>query len=350
MLPANMLTRTSSFRTLLIVPVSPFLCFRNYAKRVSNRLNTEDFVPPINNDQQNEKNEKVQPLNRWRGISESIKFLPKIPLRDPNVALRGKVYKNELTPRVKETLERVEGFADYFVTEDEINHLIQAITHKGYGTGKVEFNERLCFLGKYAIDMFVGELMVDKYYPCNGDGSTNSISTRSLSLIKSMYVNKAYLGVMVGTRQWGWATESDNFADMINSLRIFNVNAFGLTGRIETLGEAVLAVIGAVFWCRGPSATKEFIERFVIKDIPSKVYQDLLEIKPHVFVLNDVLHSHQLKQAKKIMEQISETEFKCSFFVGMELLGFATANTAEKAQELAALNGLVQIGRRLPNY
>ncbi len=339
----SVLTKANNYRSILVAPL-----WRSYAKFVP-RQSTENTTIPnsqINTDKPTNKD------TTWPTLSEAVQHKKqrrmREQLRDPSVASRGKVYTNELTPKLEKMLQTNPNFASFFETETEIDQLVQALTHVSYGIGKVENNERLCFLGKYALDMYAGEILLDKY--CPKGGAQSGPTTRTLSILRALYANHAYLGVIVAARQWKWADERVGLSDAVNAIRVAGFDKFHYDRRVEALGDTVLAIIGAVYWTRGPAEAKRFVEELIVQVIPSKAYEALISIKPHKLVLTNLLHAFQFKLPKKIEEKISDNQFKCSYFVGIDMLGFATARTVSDAQEMAALNGIVQLGRKIPNY
>jgi dsRNA-specific ribonuclease len=352
-------SRVQCNQTFRLLSISTFKVprFRGYAKLIAKRSDKtpeEQLIPKSRNTDEQIDIEPPQ----WVGLVDTIKskkLVKQYPQRPLNESVRGRVYTNTLTPGLEQTLQNVSGFNEFFQTEDEIQTLIQAVTHKSYGTGKVETNERLTFLGKYVLDMFVGQLLTDKYIPPQPENPAKetdltNVSSITLSIMRALYTNKAYLAIEIASKSWKWADQRAHFDKADETLRIFGYDAFTTRSRIETIGEAVMAVVGAVYWCRGPSWAKRFIEDFIVTDIPKNVFAQLIKCKLHEQVLSEVLQAHLFKAPKKIEERISVDNYKCSFFIGMEMIGFATADNAEAARNLAALNGLTQLSRRISNY
>jgi ribonuclease-3 len=126
--------------------------------------------------------------------------------------------------------------------------LEEALTHKSYAMergGALPYNERLEFLGDSVLSAAVAHYLFERY-PDEDEGK--------LSQIKSMLVSRPSLtvwGRTIGLGQYLRLSEGEN--------------ATGGRDRDSILGNAMEAVLGAMYLEAGYEATQRFINKFLAK-------------------------------------------------------------------------------------
>src|SRR3989338_3079374 len=141
--------------------------------------------------------------------------------------------------------------------------LEQAFTHRSYlnenrGSGR-EHNERLEFLGDAVLELVVTEFLFAKY-PDRPEGDLTSYRA---ALVNTVSISDA--GTKLG----------------MNDFLLLSRGEAKDTGRARQiiLANAFEAVIGAIYLDQGYEKSKEFISRFVIKELPNiienKLFRDL---------------------------------------------------------------------------
>jgi dsRNA-specific ribonuclease len=352
-----------SFSSKIILP--QVTCCSKYAKLIRGATDIERAPSTPQETQNQENNDEIHssvekasnytfdiPRSRRRD-SNSIRNLTSITTardRGKNVSLSGRVYnENELTKGLVELIYRIpllqpiienpeENFDSASGTNGAIKLFTCAATHKSFGTGKVGDNEAMSFMGKYVLDMWASQLCADKYF-----GKVGGVeNVHNLNLCKSIYTNRTFLGDIVALKYWELNPNE--------TLRCYGWNEMQKDTQKDILADFVLILITVVYQLRGPSLANQLIEQELFKDTPSNIFRQLLELKRHRFTFEDIIEAQFGISPRVIEERSGNQNFRCSYFRGIDLIGYATADAPSKARNLAALNGLASMAAKLPQY
>ena len=207
--------------------------------------------------------------------------------------------------------------------------LLTALTHRSYLNENTKWhllhNERLEFLGDAVLELVVTEYLYNNYPNPEGE-MTN----------------------------WRAALVNANMLSRISNE--FDLNDFVLLSRGEAkdtgrarqyiLANAIEAVIGAIYLDQGYEKSKEFISRFVIKELPNIIENKLFRDPKSLF---------QEKSQEKVgvtptYEVLEEwgpdhaRNFKVGVYLGKDLIGEGAGPSKQEAQQLAAEDALAKKG------
>lgn len=210
---------------------------------------------------------------------------------------------------------------------NDINLLRQALVHRSYLNEHPDFdlnhNERLEFLGDAVLELIVTKYLYEKF-PDEPEGKLTNLRA---SLVNShALVQKAKI---IGLDNYlylskGEAKDSNNKA------------------RENILANSFEALIGSIYLDKGYSISKEFIEKFLVKDIPKilakelyldpkskfqEIAQEKYAITPHYKVLSESGPDHA-----KI--------FKVGVYIGSEFIISGRGSSKQEAQVKAAMAAL----------
>jgi len=201
--------------------------------------------------------------------------------------------------------------------------LEEALTHKSYAmerAGNLPFNERLEFLGDSVLSAAVAHHLFDRY---------PGVDEGRLSQLKSMLVSRPSL------TQWGRDIGLGEF------LRLSDGEAStGGRDRDSILGNAMEAILGALYLEAGYDKTHEFIDkwlsrrkRMVTTDHKSRLQewaQKKFKVPPDYVLLNSTGPDH----AKTFEMQVK---------VGHEVYGHGSGKSKKEAEQAAARDALKRI-------
>jgi dsRNA-specific ribonuclease len=327
-------------RTLFLRNRHSPLVLRNYAKLVrgDNKPKHERIVEEEINISQTVTAPQRVP-KKWKDTSPAneavTNFTPQL-VRGKDISIAGKVYfAKEITAGLSKLIEAL-PMLQQLSTERDLELLTRAVTHKSYGTGKVPTNENMAFLGKYILDAYVLELVIRKY-PLGG-----LTTIRTLKLLRAVYTNRSYLGWIVADKMWK--------IDPNETLRTYGWEYFSLYKQKDELANMVYSLIAAVYSAKGPSVAQSFIQQYIVTEIPKKILDQLVQLPEHTEVFEDLIEAH-LHSIPRVVEELDEVQrhYVCSYFIGLDLIGYATADSPDKAKTLAAMNGLFQIIAKTPH-
>jgi ribonuclease-3 len=201
--------------------------------------------------------------------------------------------------------------------------LEEALTHKSYAMehgGAIPFNERLEFLGDSVLSAAVAHYLFERY-PEDDEGR--------MSQLKSMLVSRPSLtvwGRQIGLGQFLRLSEGEHLT--------------GGRDRDSILGNAMEAVLGAMYLEAGFNATKKFIDkmlsrkkRLVTADYKSRL-QEWAQKKYKVPPDYRVRRSFGPDHAKTFEVEVS---------LGSESLGEGAGKSKKEAEQAAARNALRKI-------
>lgn len=207
--------------------------------------------------------------------------------------------------------------------------LLQALTHRSYLNENprwhLDHNERLEFLGDAVLELIVTEYLYNNYPNPEGE-MTN----------------------------WRAALVNANILSQISNE--FDLNDFVLLSRGEArdtgrarqyiLANAIEALIGAIYLDLGYEPTKDFISRFVLKELsaiienklyrdPKSLFQEYAQEKVGVTPTYEVLEEWGPDHARN---------FKIGVFLEKEMAGSGKGPSKQEAQQEAAKDALAKKG------
>ncbi|MDO4166352.1 MAG: ribonuclease III [Eubacteriales bacterium] len=204
--------------------------------------------------------------------------------------------------------------------------LVMALTHSSYSNEKrlkkYQCNERLEFLGDAVLELISSEYIYQDN-PTKPEGD--------LTRIRASYVCEPTLALCAREIQLGEYIQLGKGEDMT-----------GGRERDSILSDALEATIGAVYLDGGFERAKEYVQRFVLRDIEQK--QLFYDSKT---ILQEIV---QGKHRSMNYELISESgpDHNKSFTVAVVIDGkqvaTATDRTKKKAEQSAAYQAILQLG------
>ena len=215
-----------------------------------------------------------------------------------------------------------------FVFKDK-DLLLQALTHRSYinenPSWRLEHNERLEFLGDAVLELVVTEYLY-KNYP-NPEGEMTNW--------RAALVNANILSKITG--------EFD-----LNDYVLLSRGEAKDTGRARQyiLANAIEALIGAIYLDQGYEPCKEFINRFILKELPTiiekrlyrdakSLFQEMAQDKVGITPTYEVLEEWGPDHARN---------FKVGVFLEKELIGTGQGPSKQEAQQQAAEDALTKKG------
>lgn len=203
--------------------------------------------------------------------------------------------------------------------------LLQALTHRSYLNENTKWhldhNERLEFLGDAVLELVVTEDLYKKYPNPEGE----------LTNWRAAIVNSVILSQISGE---------------------FNLNDFVLLSRGEAkdigrarqyiLANAMEALIGAIFLDQGYKKSEEFINRFIIKELPRIIEQQLYRDAKSLFQEKAQEYTGITPIYKVLKEWGPDhaKNFEVGVYLGEELIGAGTGSSKQEAQQEAAQDAL----------
>ena len=209
------------------------------------------------------------------------------------------------------------------------NILLQALTHRSYLNENPKWgqdhNERLEFLGDAVLELVVTEYLY-KTYP-NPEGEMTNW--------RAALVNAVMLARI--------ATEFD-----LNDHILLSKGEARDTGRARQyiLANAMESLIGAIYLDQGYDASKRFIDKFILKELPGIIKNELYRDSKSLF---------QEKAQEKVgitptYEVLKEwgpdhsRNFEVGVFLEKDMVGVGDGPSKQEAQQLAASDALKKKG------
>lgn len=205
----------------------------------------------------------------------------------------------------------------------------QALTHRSYESrGANGSNERLEFLGDSVVDLAVGHALID-LYPEEDEGTLTSI--RSF-LVSRNNMNKS-------ARQLGLdrILYADSSLDLCNS---------------DVLGNALEALIGAIYLDKGFDFTAQFVrQHFIIsKQNVSKVAKKEEDYKTEFII---IMQRHKIEYKFEHLDSTYRKDVgmihRCELLIGPDLRGITTGvGTSKKIAHQNAAKDALTILKKHP--
>lgn len=222
-----------------------------------------------------------------------------------------------------------------FILEEKIGYeftnkklLEQALMHSSYANeqhiNKLDCNERLEFLGDAVLEIVSSEFLF-KRFPDMPEG--NLTKTRA-SLVCE--VTLAYCGEALELGSFLFLGKGEE--------------ATGGRGRNSIVSDAMEALIGGVYLDGGFTNAKEFIHRFILNDMEhKKLFYDSKTI------LQEIVQSQyaEVLNYKLLKEEGPDhnKNFEVAARIGEIEVGRGAGRTKKAAEQLAAYNGILKVGK-----
>ena len=207
--------------------------------------------------------------------------------------------------------------------------LLQALTHRSYINENpkwhLDHNERLEFLGDAVLELVVTEYLYNTYPNPEGE-----LTNWRAALVNAVILSKI----------------SNEFN--LNDFVLLSRGEAKDTGRARQyiLANAFEALIGAMYLDQGYEPCREFISRFVLKELPQIIEQHLYRDAKSLF---------QEKAQEKIgvtptYEVLNEwgpdhaRQFKVGVYIDKDLIGQGEGPSKQEAQQMAADDALRKKG------
>ncbi|KAJ1798705.1 54S ribosomal protein L3 mitochondrial [Coemansia sp. RSA 2598] len=201
----------------------------------------------------------------------------------------------------------------------------QVCTHKSYDQGLESSNERLQWLGKRVLNLYVGEYLVAKY---------PNLPMESLQDVQHANFGMASLA------------EAGRHFGMLPALRwTSSAGPTQTVGATKVLGKAVQALVGAVYMDQGAAAAKEFIKRHLLAkpvDIEAVV---LLKNPKRMLVELTKLKGLEYPVARLMKETgrfTSSPVFIVGVFCGTRMVGMGFGSSLKMAEYRASKDALLK--------
>ncbi len=221
-------------------------------------------------------------------------------------------------------LREFEDIIEYYYKD--IKLLKQALTHSSYSNEhnlpKNTNNERLEFLGDAILELMSSEYLYDNY-PDKLEGELTKLRAsivceQTLSACAKLINLGKYLFLGKGETRTGGRT------------------------RDSILSDTLEAVIGSIYLDGGFANAKEFIDRFILKDIEKKnLFFDSKTI------LQEIIQSENKDVLKYILVREEgpdhDKQFMVNAKIGDKILGTGIGRTKKAAEQEAAYNSILKL-------
>jgi len=215
-----------------------------------------------------------------------------------------------------------------FVFKDK-DLLLQALTHRSYinenPSWRLEHNERLEFLGDAVLELVVTEYLY-KNYP-NPEGEMTNW--------RAALVNANILSKITG--------EFD-----LNDYVLLSRGEAKDTGRARQyiLANAIEALIGAIYLDQGYEPCIEFINRFILKELPTIIEKRLYRDAKSLFqeMAQDKVGITPTYEVLKEWGPDHARNFEVGVFLEKEIIGTGQGPSKQEAQQQAAEDALAKKG------
>ncbi|HBL39176.1 TPA: ribonuclease III [Candidatus Uhrbacteria bacterium] len=212
------------------------------------------------------------------------------------------------------------------VTFKNSDMLRQALVHRSYLNEHPDFplghNERLEFLGDAVLELVVTEHLYQHYDNPEGE----------LTNWRAALVNGDTLSDICEK----WGTEEFLYLSRGESKDAKS------KARRYILANACEAVIGAIYLDQGWDAAKDFVERFVLSELP-KILKHQLYIDPKSRFQEEAQERFSITPSYKVLSEAGPDhakDFEIGVYLGKELVATGKGTSKHEAQVSAAQNAI----------
>ena len=207
--------------------------------------------------------------------------------------------------------------------------LLQALTHRSYlnenPSWHLDHNERLEFLGDAVLELVVTDYLYKNYSNPEGE----------LTNWRAAIVNAVILSKICGKFD-------------LNDYILLSRGEAKDTGRARQfiLANAIEALIGAIYLDQGYEKAEEFIQRFVIVELPEIIEQKLYR-DPKSKLQEEAQDKVGLTPTYEVLKEWGPDHarnFEVGVFLGQEMAGKGEGLSKQEAQQMAAEDALNKKG------
>ncbi|MEX2090836.1 MAG: ribonuclease III [Candidatus Paceibacterota bacterium] len=235
--------------------------------------------------------------------------------------------KNKKKKKMSDKLSELEEKIGYsFINKDL---LLMALTHRSYLNENTKWhldhNERLEFLGDAVLELVVTEYLYANYPNPEGE----------MTNWRAALVNAVMLSKITG--------EFD-----LNKYILLSKGEAKDTGRARQyiLANAMEALIGAIYLDQGYDAAKEFISKFILKELPDIIENRLYRDAKSLFqeMAQDKVGITPTYEVLKEWGPDHARNFQIGVYLGKEFVGEGEGPSKQEAQQKAAEDALEKKG------
>jgi len=207
--------------------------------------------------------------------------------------------------------------------------LLQALTHRSYLNENTKWhldhNERLEFLGDAVLELVVTEYLYNNYPNPEGE-----LTNWRAALVNAVMLSKI-------------SNEFD-----LNDFVLLSRGEARDTGRARQyiLANTIEALIGAIYLDQGYDPAKDFISRFVLKELPTIIEKRLY--RDHKSLFQEYAQEYVgITPTYEVMEEWGPDHarnFKMGVFLEKEMIGSGKGPSKQEAQQEAAKDALNKKG------
>ena len=207
--------------------------------------------------------------------------------------------------------------------------LLQALTHRSYlnenPKWRLDQNERLEFLGDAVLELVVTEYLY-KNFP-NPEGEMTNWRAALVNAIMLSQITKEF---------------------DLNDFMLLSRGEAKDTGRARQyiLANAIEALIGAIYLDGGYEPASEFIEKFVLKELP-RIIEDRLYRDAKSLFQEQAQDKVGITPSYEVLEEWGPDHarnFKIGVFLEKEMAGVGQGPSKQEAQQMAAEDALKKRG------
>ncbi|KAJ2744330.1 54S ribosomal protein L3 mitochondrial [Coemansia sp. BCRC 34301] len=201
----------------------------------------------------------------------------------------------------------------------------QVCTHKSYAQGRLAHNERMEWIGKRVLNLFVGEHL-EATYPNLTSEALQDVQHASFGMSNLAEIGR-HFGMQAAMR---WEPVSRE------------APAVGLT---KVLGKAVQALVGAIYQRQGAAAARTFVKQHVLSR-PVDI-ETVLQIKnPRVMLVALTRQKGMEFPVARILKETgrftSSPVFIVGVFCGTKMIGMGFGSSLKMAEHRAAKDALLK--------
>lgn len=213
----------------------------------------------------------------------------------------------------------------------DLDFLNQALMHRSYvhenALGRNRSNERMEFLGDSVLALLVNEHLYTRF---------SKRQEGRLTKIKSLVVSESVLSRKAEELSIGeYLLLSDNERDS------------GGATRTSIISDALEAVLGAIYLDSGLGAARDFVERHLLREL-----DDLLELDEYRNYKSMIQEHGQKELGARPRYRVVSTKgpehhrmFRVEVRLGGKALGRGEGRSKKEAEQVAARDALVRLGR-----
>ena len=226
-----------------------------------------------------------------------------------------------------ENLSLLEGNIGYEFKNKDL--LLQALTHRSYlnenPKWRLDQNERLEFLGDAVLELVVTEYLY-KNFP-NPEGEMTNWRAGLVNAVMLSQITKEF---------------------DLNDFMLLSRGEAKDTGRARQyiLANAIEALIGAIYLDGGYEPASEFIEKFVLKELP-RIIEDRLYRDAKSLFQEQAQDKVGITPSYEVLEEWGPDHarnFKIGVFLEKEMAGVGQGPSKQEAQQAAAEDALKKKG------